>query len=95
MKKSVIRICITVTSVLVLATLAVLNLPVLLPGNFENAECVGNISVPKGYERISGNDQMYTDFLRSIPLKPKGGRGEALQKQRDGKIRKLCQICNN
>ena len=72
MKKSVIRICITVTSVLVLATLAVLNLPVLLPGNFENAECVGNISVPKGYERISGNDQMYTDFLRSIPLKPKG-----------------------
>ena len=72
MKKSVIRICITVTSVLVLATLAVLNLPVLLPGNFENAKCVGKISVPKGYERISGNDQMYAEFLRSIPLKPKG-----------------------
>lgn len=74
MKKSVIRICITVASLLVFAMLAFFYFPVLLPGNYENAECIGYIAVPKGYERVCGNDKEYTEFLRSIPLKPKGSR---------------------
>ena len=62
MKKSVIRIFITVSSVVVFAILTVLYIPVMLPGNYENAECIGYIAVPKGYERVCGNDKEYTEF---------------------------------
>lgn len=52
---------------------AVLYLPIFTPGNFKDGDrCVGDISVPSGYERIEGLDKEYSEFLRSVPVKPKG-----------------------
>ncbi len=41
-----------------------------------NYATVGSIAAPWGYERISGDDAAYTNYLRSIPLM---GRGSKVQ----------------
>lgn len=40
--------------------------------NPHNYNTVGDIPTPWGYERILGNDADYTQYLRSLPLKPRG-----------------------
>ena len=35
---------------------------------------IGEIPPPSGYERIAGTNPGYTQFLRSLPLKPKGSK---------------------
>ena len=37
-------------------------------------ECVGDIPAPAGYKRITGSDPAFSDFLRALPLRPKGSR---------------------
>ena len=44
--------------------------------NPHNYKTIGDIPAPRGYERISGDDTAYTDYLRSLPLK---GRGSKIQ----------------
>ena len=39
-----------------------------------NAECVGDISAPLGYTRVEAADGSYTEWLRQLPLKPKGSK---------------------
>lgn len=69
MKKNLLILALLVAVV----AAAVLYLPIFIPGNFKKGDrCVGDISVPSGYERIDGDDMEYSEFLRSIPLKPKG-----------------------
>ena len=52
--------------------------------NPNNYKTIGEIPEPWGYERISGNDVAYTDFLRSLPLK---GRGLKVQLYTGGDAR--------
>lgn len=52
--------------------------------NPNNYKTIGEIPEPWGYERISGNDVAYTDFLRSLPLK---GRGLKVQLYTGGNAR--------
>ena len=40
--------------------------------NPNNYATIGDIPTPDGYERIDGDDPKYGEFLRSLPLKPKG-----------------------
>lgn len=40
--------------------------------NPNNYATIGDIPAPEGYIRIDGDDPKYSDFLRSLPLKPKG-----------------------
>lgn len=42
--------------------------------NPNNYKAIGDIPEPWGYERISGDDMAYTDYLRSLPLKERGSR---------------------
>ena len=42
--------------------------------NPHNYATVGDIPTPWGYERVSGNDAAYSNYLRSLPLKDKGSR---------------------
>lgn len=42
--------------------------------NPNNKKTIGDITCPWGYERISGSDAAYTNYLRSLPLKPKGAK---------------------
>ena len=42
--------------------------------NPNNYQTIGDIPEPWGYERISGDDVTYTNFLRSLPLKGRGSR---------------------
>ena len=37
-----------------------------------NYKSIGDIPTPWGYERISGDDPAYSEFLRKLPLKSKG-----------------------
>ena len=39
-----------------------------------NYATVGDIPTPWGYERVSGTDAAYSDYLRSLPLKGKSSR---------------------
>ena len=39
-----------------------------------NYATVGSIAAPWGYERISGDDAAYTNYLRSIPLMGRGSK---------------------
>lgn len=45
--------------------------------NPNNYKTIGEIPEPWGYERISGDDTAYTNYLRSLPLK---GRGSKVQR---------------
>ncbi len=72
MKKFIIISVCAIVSLLVLSVAAFICFPCLIPSNFERASCVRELSVPRGYERIDGDDRNYTRFLRSIPLKPRG-----------------------
>lgn len=40
--------------------------------NIWNAKVIGDIPVPVGYSRVEAEPGSYTDYLRSLPLKPKG-----------------------
>ena len=40
--------------------------------NPNNYKTIGDIPCPSGYERMSGNDVAYANYLRRLPLKPKG-----------------------
>ena len=40
--------------------------------NPNNYATVGDIPTPEGFVRIDGDDPKYSEFLRSLPLKPKG-----------------------
>ena len=40
--------------------------------NPNNYATIGDIPAPDGYVRIDGDDAKYSEFLRSLPLKPKG-----------------------
>ena len=42
--------------------------------NPHSYQTVGEIPTPWGYERISGDDAAYSQFLRSLPLKARGAR---------------------
>ncbi len=42
--------------------------------NPHSYQTVGEIPTPWGYERISGDDAAYSQFLRSLPLKERGAR---------------------
>ena len=42
--------------------------------NLNNHKTIGDITEPWGYERISGGDVAYTNYLRSLPLKERGSR---------------------
>ena len=42
--------------------------------NPNNYKTIGDISEPWGYERISGDDTAYTNYLRSLPLKGRGAK---------------------
>ena len=42
--------------------------------NPKNYGHIGDIPPPSGYERIAGTNPGYTQFLRSLPLKPKGSK---------------------
>ena len=42
--------------------------------NPNNYKTIGDISEPWGYERISGDDTAYTNYLRSLPLKGQGAK---------------------
>ena len=42
--------------------------------NPKNYGRIGEIPPPSGYERIAGANPGYTQFLRSLPLKPKGSK---------------------
>ena len=42
--------------------------------NPNNYKTVGDIPCPSGYERVSGNDVTYANYLRRLPLKPKGAK---------------------
>lgn len=42
--------------------------------NPNNYKTIGDIPEPWGYERISGDDVAYTNYLRSVPLKRRGSR---------------------
>lgn len=42
--------------------------------NPKNYGRIGEIPPPSGYERIAGTNPGYTQFLRSLPLKPKGSK---------------------
>ena len=42
--------------------------------NPNNYKKVGDIPSPWGYERVSGDDAMYSHFLRSLPLKERGAK---------------------
>ena len=42
--------------------------------NPHNYATVGDIPTPWGYERISGDDASYSNYLRSLPLKKKGAK---------------------
>jgi hypothetical protein len=42
--------------------------------NPNNYQTIGDIPEPWGYERISGDDVTYTNFLRKLPLKGRGSR---------------------
>ena len=42
--------------------------------NPKNYGHIGDIPLPGGYERIAGTNPGYTQFLRSLPLKPKGSK---------------------
>lgn len=49
---------------------AYLYMPVCLPGPYSGAaKTIGDIPAPRGYERISGDDANYSEFMRSIPLR--------------------------
>ena len=52
--------------------------------NPHNYATVGNIIAPWGYERISGEDVTYTNYLRSLPLM---GRGRKVQLYTGGDAR--------
>lgn len=40
--------------------------------NPNNYATVGDIPTPEGFVRIDGDDPKYSEFLRSLPLKPNG-----------------------
>ena len=40
--------------------------------NPNNYATIGDIPTPEGFVRIDGDDPKYSEFLRSLPLKPKG-----------------------
>lgn len=40
--------------------------------NPQSYETIGDIPTPEGFKRINGDDADYGNFLRSLPLKPKG-----------------------
>jgi hypothetical protein len=42
--------------------------------NPNNYKTIGEIPEPWGYERISGEDVAYTNYLRSLPLKERGSK---------------------
>ncbi|MBO5615170.1 MAG: hypothetical protein J5932_03480 [Prevotella sp.] len=42
--------------------------------NPHNYKRIGDIPVPNGYERVIGTDAAYSQFLRDLPLKPKGSK---------------------
>ena len=42
--------------------------------NPNNYKTIGEIPCPSGYERVSGNDVAYANYLRRLPLKPKGAK---------------------
>lgn len=42
--------------------------------NSKNYGHIGDIPLPGGYERIAGTNPGYTQFLRSLSLKPKGSK---------------------
>ena len=44
--------------------------------NLNNYKTIGDIPTPAGYERISGEDPAYTQFLRSLPLKKRGSKAK-------------------
>ena len=52
--------------------------------NPNNYQTIGDIPEPWGYERISGDDVTYTNFLRKLPLK---GRGSRVQLYTGGEAR--------
>lgn len=39
-----------------------------------NADCLGDVPVPIGYERVEAEKGSYAEFLRSLPLKGRGSR---------------------
>ena len=39
-----------------------------------NARTLGEIPAPAGYERMTADEDSYTDFLRSLPLKKRGSK---------------------
>lgn len=39
-----------------------------------NAKTIGEIPVPRGFERVEAKRGSYADYLRNLPLKPRGSR---------------------
>lgn len=45
-----------------------------ITSNTWNAERIGEVPAPFGYQRIEPQDKSYATYLRSLPLKPKGSK---------------------
>ena len=56
--------------------------------NPNNYKTIGEIPEPWGYERISGEDVTYTNYLRSLPLKGRGSKVQ-LYTGRDARFQSL------
>lgn len=69
-------ICIIIGLLLLLGIIALgINLWVeygIEKSNPQSYETIGDIPTPEGFKRINGDDADYGNFLRSLPLKPKG-----------------------
>lgn len=57
--------------------------------NPHNYKTIGEIPEPWGYERISGDDDGYAKFLRSLPLKVRGSKVQ-LYTGGDSRLQPLC-----
>ena len=56
--------------------------------NPNNYKAIGDIPEPWGYERISGEDVAYTNYLRNLPLKERGSKVQ-LYTGGDGRFQSL------
>lgn len=56
--------------------------------NPNNYKTIGEVPEPWGYERISGEDVAYTNYLRSLPLKERGSKVQ-LYTGGDGRFQSL------
>ena len=60
-----------------------------MTSNPHNYKTIGEIPEPWGYERISGDDDGYAKFLRSLPLKVRGSKVQ-LYTGGDSRLQPLC-----